>query len=796
MTIKLNHDQLDHHGAAPRGDAETRVADSSLYGAISGQIAVGRRILRVGEPSGAVVREASRTERAHIRPRPTPVLLRPRSTRGLLDRGTEQAVALSAFDAGIPVEVSGAPGVGTTVLLRHLAHHPRAASFVDGIVYVRARHHTSADLQQLLFEAFNESDEICKPTDAEIRRALQHKQALILLDDVRMAPHELEQVLDIAPRSAFAVATRERCLWGEVRSVALNGLPVDDAVLLLEREVERSLDDTEVAAAATLCAALGGHPRRIVQAAAIAREQGMSLDVCARAITPANLVSESMASIDEKSRRALLALAALPGVPLRVQDIAGIADVTDLESALMMLTRRGIVVSSDSRHRLAAGIADHLRRTDDLKPWVNRAITYFTAWSERHRRNPGSLLEESEALVHVQQSAAEARRWGEVLRVGRLLEGALIVGARWGAWAVTLEHCLAAARALGDRNAEAWALHEIGTRALCLGDPRAARASLRQAATLRDASGDAGAAAASRQNLDFVFMPEPDPARERATGSRDRPLDLDSLPLREHLQPLPRSAGTNHVGGLMLADMLAAIIGGLAYWAGPSWQRWNLVSIGSFLHGSLDAAVPPPHDRQPRVLQFSTAPDRIAPGETVRLCYDVENGARVQIEPDIGNIDVLPRHCVSATPAETTTYMLTAYSAGGQHVNQTAIVVVGGTGSRAFAPDNPGSLPLGSELDTRASDPPVTPLASASDRASILIFSPRPGSVTTGGPTRLCYAVSNAVWARVEPRIGDVPPSSTLSCLRVTPARTTTYELTASGRDGQQVRQQLVIIVQ
>ena len=90
---------------------------------------------------------------------------------------------------------------------------------MDGIVYLSARHQSPADLQQLLFEAFYESDEICKPTEAEIRRGLQDKQALILLDDVHLAQDELEQVLDIAPRSAFVVATRERCLWGEVRSL-------------------------------------------------------------------------------------------------------------------------------------------------------------------------------------------------------------------------------------------------------------------------------------------------------------------------------------------------------------------------------------------------------------------------------------------------------------------------------------------------------------------------------------------------------------------------------------------------
>src|SRR5262249_5542342 len=158
MTIKLNHDQLDHHVAGSRGDAEPQVNEPSLYGAITGQVAVGRYVLQIREPCGAVAREATRTERAPLRPRPSPVLLRPGLLRGLFDLQVELAAALSALDAGLPVEVSGESGIGKTALLRHLAHHPRAASFVDGIVYVSARHRTSADLQQLLFEAFYESE--------------------------------------------------------------------------------------------------------------------------------------------------------------------------------------------------------------------------------------------------------------------------------------------------------------------------------------------------------------------------------------------------------------------------------------------------------------------------------------------------------------------------------------------------------------------------------------------------------------------------------------------------------------
>ena len=190
----------------------------------------------------------------------------------------ELAAAVSALDAGLPVEVSGEPGIGKTAVLRQLAHQSPAVSFVDGLVYVSARHQLSADLLQLLFDAFYESDTICKPTDAEIRWGLHEKRALILLDDVALTEHELERVLDIAPRSAFAVVTRERRLLGEARSLPLTGLPAEDALALLVREIERPLEEPERPAAADLCAAVGGHPLRILQAAALIRERGLSRD--------------------------------------------------------------------------------------------------------------------------------------------------------------------------------------------------------------------------------------------------------------------------------------------------------------------------------------------------------------------------------------------------------------------------------------------------------------------------------------------------------------------------------------
>lgn len=670
----------------------------------AGDIAIGRFILQTGEPGGAVLREARRAERAHFRPHPGPIMLRPRVLRGLVDRRTETDAALSALDAGIPVEVSGVPGVGKTALLRHLAHHPRAASFADGVVYLSARRRTSLDLAQDIFEAFYESDTICKPTGAEIRRALQDTHALILLDDAGLPQKDLEQVLDIAPRAAFVVATRERCLWGEVRSLVLTGLAADDGAALLERELERSLDETERSAAAELCAALQGHPRRILQAAADIRRNAVPAGGWSRYTAPEGLVAELMTSIDEKERRVLLALSALSGVTIDAPHVSGLAELPDVETPLTSLVDRGLVLSGQSRYRLADGVGDRLRRTGDLAPWVHRAITYFTAWAERQRRNRESLLDASDALLRVQEHATDVRRWGEALRLGRLLEDALVLDTRWGAWELALDRCLAAAKGIGDRSVEAWVLHEMGTRAVCLGDEGNARRLLTQAATLREALGELAAAAISRRNLGSipaavvipVAVADPDvvadDSRDRAEPTAPAPADFDSLPLRSEVEPVPPSRNTIGMGAVLAVFLACAMLGGFAY-------------SGAFAELSLF------HARAP-VEQTAVADSTSPP------------------------------------PRETT------------------------------------------EVVTRPAPPASTP-----QRANILIFTARPGSIATSRPTNLCYAVTDAAQARIEPEVGDVDPVTTLTCRRVTPVRTTTYELSATGRDGVPVSQHVVIVV-
>ena len=686
---------------APAADAPT---ERPVLGAITGRLAIGRYALEIGEPSGARIHEASPAREVGTRPRQTPVLVRPAVIRGFVGRGAELATALAALESSLPIEVCGESGIGKSAFLRQLAHHSHARSFPDGVVYLSARHQCSDDLAGFIFDAFYESDGIRKSTEAQVRRDLRDKRALILLDDVRLAQEELDQVFEIAPGCAFVVATHKRCLWDEGRHLALTGLGGAEAVSLLERAVERPLDEGERPAAMRVCEGLGGHPLRILQAAALVRERRMALSSGTVDVGPDDLITRLMKSIDERQRRALLALISVPGVPLTVHHISAIAEVTDLEPGIQALLGLGLVVRDNARYQAAAGVADRLRRREDLKPWIHRAITYFTAWTARFQRNPNVLLEEAEALLRTQQSAAETRRSGEVLRIGRLVEGALIVGGRWGAWANVLERCLDAARATGDRSAEAWAMHQLGTRAVCVGDDSVARSLLGDAVAIRQTLGDTGALAASRQNLGFVLAPVSVsvsvPTPPATTGRRAVPfgIDFDALPLRD---------ASPSIAAMQRPKPLAAMAAMVLLLAGVGWFA------GMAVDGVRSrASTPRAHE-----LRAVTAP----------------------------------------------------------------LATSGDAGTRT-----------GAVLETTAD---VLPAVEKVDASGILIFTARPGSTAAARSTEICYAVKDAFQASIEPGIGDVDPTSTLTCRRVAPVRTTTYRLTASGRDGSHHSQSVVVVV-
>ncbi|MCY7285400.1 MAG: ATP-binding protein [Cyanobacteria bacterium CAN_BIN43] len=89
-------------------------------------------------PHGGVVNILPPEQAPRITARQTPIRLRPPVFSNLLGREVEVEQSVAALKALQTVELYGAAGVGKSVLLRHLAHHPISESlklFPDGVVY-------------------------------------------------------------------------------------------------------------------------------------------------------------------------------------------------------------------------------------------------------------------------------------------------------------------------------------------------------------------------------------------------------------------------------------------------------------------------------------------------------------------------------------------------------------------------------------------------------------------------------------------------------------------------------------
>ncbi|MCK4299244.1 MAG: hypothetical protein KAX80_06920, partial [Planctomycetes bacterium] len=304
--------------------------------------------------------------------------------------------------------------------------------------------------------------------------------------------------------------------------------PPDDALALVERELGRPLIPREETAAHAISTALEGHPLRLIQATAMVREEDITLAEVARQVqVPAPteaLTAQVLASLSKPERRILATLAALSGASLHAEHITPLTGLADAAPALQALLRRGLVQAHSPRYSLAGTLGQALQQTWDLTSWTERALVYFTAWAEGQQQAPDHLLEEADAILRTLEWAAGAGRWTEVLRLGRAMEGALALGKRWSAWAQVLQWVLQATQALGDRAAEAWALHQLGTQALCLGDTAAARTSLTQALRMRETLGDRAGAAVTKHNLSLLQGAPPAPRRKPPAPKARPPL--------------------------------------------------------------------------------------------------------------------------------------------------------------------------------------------------------------------------------------------------------------------------------
>lgn len=483
-----------------------------VEGDVSGQIAIGSNIhqesyrYELHATHGGIV---NITSAPRIQARPTPIDLRPPEFHDWLDRHEPLKGAIAALQHEQPVEIYALPGVGKTTVISALAYDPQATVFPDGVIYLRGDRQSVEALLQDLYDAFYEADVPVKPSVTQIRHQLRSKKALILLDDLALSREEAEQVVQAVPQCAVLLASQTRCLWGSGYAMALPGLPLEDALKLVERELGRSLSKSERDMAQTLCERLNGHPLSIRQAIALIREKNQTFAAVLREIhvdaPQSSLIRHAIALLSQHQRWILALLGALGGIAILARQAAAITTLPNATPTLEGLQRLNLVQNQGDRYHLSGNLLEPLQQGADLTPWLERSLLYWIDQAEQLQFVPQQLMPDLDVLTYLLEWAAQSGHWVDVMRLGRLVDGALALSGRWTQWEQALQLCLQGSQLLGDRAAESWALHQWGTRALCLEDRVTAEASLRQALHLREALGDVAGAAVTRHNLALLL---------------------------------------------------------------------------------------------------------------------------------------------------------------------------------------------------------------------------------------------------------------------------------------------------
>jgi hypothetical protein len=167
--------------------------------------------------------------------------------------------------------------------------------------------------------------------------------------------------------------------------------------------------------------------------------------------------------------------------------------------------------------------------------------------------------------------------------------------------------------------------------------------------------------------------------------------------------------------------------------------RHILLCCGLIMLAGCSKAVVP----KPKITEFKANPSSLAMGLSGKLCYGVENAARLYLTPQVEPILPASENCIDIAPKQTIVYTLTAVGADGDQDTKQVEVKVG------------------------APPPRISDLKANSTQ------------VRKGALVRVCFKVQNA--KSVEGKPGKLNRKT--NCLTDYPKKTTIYRVTAHGGD-------------
>ena len=478
----------------------------------NGQIIIGddNYQLTVNGVSGGVVNIVAPPRKPRITERPFPIVLPPQSFNRLIGRGQEKHQALENIRFEQSVEFYGEEGIGKSVLVQALSPQIQSTSLFSGnLVYVHAKNKKLLEIKQFLFDCFFETNLNYRTTDFEFANRFKDKKALIILDDIKASRHDLEDLMNAAPLCTFLITTKQRNIWVDGISHFIPGLSTSESLQLIAKEVGRALTDDEVDPAKFISEAFRGNPLKILQRVARAKTERVSLaQLAAELELSLEAPLEQAAQKDSRGYRLILGLlAAFSSLAASARTLAEASGETiqTVHQTLEELRLLHLVELEDDRYRLAENFSEYLAENWPLNTYRERLLQFYLEWAQQYASRGDVLLEELETIDLIVSWAAESGYYAEAIAIGQVIEPVVALEGQWGVWESLLNDILHSAIYEQNVSVESWALHQLGTRHLCLGDNQHAINFLTRALELRQLEGNVAAIEVTQHNLNMLI---------------------------------------------------------------------------------------------------------------------------------------------------------------------------------------------------------------------------------------------------------------------------------------------------
>ncbi len=496
-----------------------------VNGDVNGNIVIGDdNIVTVNHYHGDVINQVVappqvRQHQSIPKPPPPPY--------GFINRTAQLAQIENLIKNNRPVILHGPNGMGKSALLQQAANLTSAKAMQNGVVVLENMDGDTQiiginDVIQQLFDSLFESNPPIKVNATTARTHLSNTHPLVLLDEIGLSVSQQNVLANLLPEGAILL-TAEATSGSNFEHITIGPLPRTEAINLLAVKAQWAVDEANRTKFNEICMLLGDIPLALTLVGNAMRETRKSLDETLQMLAKIQPSEHDpiqaqlgrafafvFGLLSPEEQKELSVIALTPSTQITFSWLEAALPAMDVKTFAERLIALGLIQKDgdSSRLRLLPGFLIPAQRAAvvNKEALMPRLVEFLLAPMKSNFQNWDHVKAELGCFFGALTWAVQSDRFTDVIALGRAIDPYLTLHGLWDAWGKSTEYVLNAARLTSEQSVEAWALHQLGTRAIGEGLRDEALRLLRAALEIRRSLGDTTGMAYTQHNIDRLLV--------------------------------------------------------------------------------------------------------------------------------------------------------------------------------------------------------------------------------------------------------------------------------------------------